>query len=62
MSYTYGLRLLYSLQEGSDSDSDDNDDDDDDGTMGPYANSGGGRGLEADAGTILKSRETPVVR
>jgi hypothetical protein len=56
------LRLLYSLQEGSDSDSDDNDDDDDDGTMGPYANSGGGRGLEADAGTILKSRETPVVR
>ena len=36
---------------GSDSDGDD---DDDDGTMGPYADSGGGKGLEADAGTILK--------
>ncbi len=35
---------------GSDSD------DDDDGKMGPYADSGeGGMGLEADAGTILKT-------
>ncbi len=29
-------------------------DEDDDGTLGPYADSGGGMGLEADAGTILK--------
>ncbi len=33
-------------------DSDDNDDDDDCGTMGPYADSGGGMGLEADADVV----------
>jgi hypothetical protein len=40
---------------GCDSD-DDDDDDDDDGKMGPYADSGeSGMGLEAGAGTILKT-------